>query len=146
MAELPFLDESTAAAPSVPFSGITGLGSGPAPLPYTGTADANSFELKSNKGSPNGYAPLDASSKVPLANLPDQASLDAEVAAAVSAHNALTTSVHGISDTANLELVTNKNTANGYAGLGADGKISLSLLPEANALESEAIAFAIALG
>jgi len=131
MAELPYLDDSTASAPPVPFIGIAN------------TAD---FELKSDKGSPNGYAPLDANSKVPVANLPDQASLDAEVAAAVSAHNALTTSVHGIGNTANLELVTNKNAANGYAGLGADGKISLSLLPEANALESEAIAFAIALG
>jgi len=103
-------------------------------------------EDKNKKGVANGYAPLDANSKVPAANLPDTAALDAEVAAAVSAHNALTTSVHGISNTANLELVTNKNAANGYAGLGADGKISLSLLPEANALESEAIAFAIALG
>lgn len=105
MAELPFLDESTAAAPAVPFSGIVG------------TLDANSFETKSNKGSPNGYAPLDSNSRVPIQNLP-----------------------------ANLEYLTNKNAANGYAGLGADGKISLSLLPDANALESEAIAFAIALG
>ena len=131
MAELPYLDDSTASAP---------------PVPFIATANTADFELKSDKGSPGGYAPLDANSRVPLANLPDQASLDAEVAAAVSAHNALTTSVHGIADTASLELVTNKNAANGYAGLGADGKISLSLLPEANALESEAIAFAIALG
>ncbi|NBO26760.1 MAG: hypothetical protein EBU96_08245, partial [Actinobacteria bacterium] len=58
-------------------------------------------EDKINKGLANGYAPLDANAKVPVANLPDQASLDAEVAAAVSAHNALT-NPHGISNTANL--------------------------------------------
>lgn len=40
----------------------------------------------------------------------------------------------------------NKNIANGYAGLDAGGKIALSQLPDANALESEAIAYAIALG
>lgn len=72
MAELPYLDDSTASAP---------------PIPFAAMASAYDFELKSNKGSPNGYA-----------------------------------------------------------GLGADGKIALSQLPETNALESEAIAFAIALG
>jgi len=64
----------------------------------------------------------------------------------LSEHISATMGIHGISNTANLEYLTNKNAANGYAGLGADGKISLSLLPDANALESEAIAFAIALG
>jgi len=44
------------------------------------------------------------------------------------------------------EIISNKNVANGYAGLGADGKIALSQLPDANTLESEAIAFAVALG
>ena len=33
-------------------------------------ADLNAKEDKANKGQPNGYAPLDASGKVPLANLP----------------------------------------------------------------------------
>lgn len=49
-------------------------------------------------------------------------------------------------ETTAFELKSNKGAANGYAGLDAGGKISLSLLPDANALESEAIAFAIALG
>jgi hypothetical protein len=62
-------------------------------------------EDKVLKGVANGYAPLDASAKVPAANLPDAAALDAEVAAAVSAHNALTT-VHGIADTADLATKT----------------------------------------
>ena len=277
-----------------------------AAIPYSGQTDAlanipmgnvfsETYEKSANKGQPGGYAPLDQNLKVPAANLPDQAALDAEVAAAVSAHNALTTSVHGIANTANLvltddarlsnsrtptahthaisdvtnlqatldgkspsshshpiagvvglqtaldgkqasgsyslashthsdattsvagflsiadktkldsvasgaevnvnadwnsssgdsqilnkpasfapsahktshatggtdaitpadigaqpagnyEVTTNKNTANGYAGLGEDGKIPLNLLPDLNALESEAIAFAIALG
>lgn len=39
----------------------------------------------------------------------------------------------------------NRNATNGYAGLGADGKIALSQLPDANALDSEVIAYAIAL-
>jgi len=69
-------------------------------------------EDKNKKGVANGYAPLDASSKVPAENLPDAAALDAEVAAAVSAHNALTTSVHGIADTANLVL-TNDSRLSG---------------------------------
>lgn len=103
-------------------------------------------EDKNQKGVPDGYAPLDSNAKVPVANLPDQTSLDAEVDAKVATHNSSTTNVHGITNTANLEYATNKNAANGYAGLGADGKIGLNLLPDANALESEAIAFAIALG
>ena len=166
MTELPYLDEST---PSVP------------PIPFSASLNINDFEVRAQKGSANGYAPLDANAKVPVANLPDQAS----VAAAISAHNALT-DAHGISNTANLvytndarlsdsraptlhshaiadvtnlqptldgkqasgsyELTSNKNAANGYAGLDAGGKISLSQLPDANATEAEAIGFVIALG
>lgn len=81
-----------------------------------------------------------------LANLPMTGQISINSEALIAAHSSSTAGVHGISDTANLEYLTNKNTANGYAGLGADGKISLNLLPDANALESEAIAFAIALG
>ena len=67
-------------------------------------------EDKVLKGVANGYAPLDASAKVPAANLPDAAALDAEVAAAVSAHNALTT-VHGIANTADLVLTNDERLA-----------------------------------
>jgi hypothetical protein len=62
------------------------------------------FENSQNKGQPSGYAPLDANSKVPTANLPDQASLDAEVDGKITTHNSATTSVHGIANTANLVL------------------------------------------
>jgi len=82
VAELPFIDAA-------------------AQIQDNGTILLSSKEDKANKGTANGYAPLDANAKVPVANLPDQASLDAEVAAAVSAHNALT-NPHGISNTANL--------------------------------------------
>ena len=58
----------------------------------------------------------------------------------------LQTALDGKQASGNYELTSNKNAANGYAGLGADGKISLNQLPDANALDSEAIAFAIALG
>jgi len=109
MAELPYLDDSTAVAP---------------PIPFTASGSTADFELKSNKGAANGYAPLNASGIVPLANLPPAGNVD----------------LSGYQETAQ------KNAANGYAGLGADGKIALSQLPDANALESEAIAFAIALG
>jgi hypothetical protein len=84
-------------------------------LPYTDgfltPPNTSNPESKDNKGQANGYAPLDGNAKVPLANLPDQASLDAEVTAAVSAHNALT-NAHGISNTANL---TDKSEAIAFA-------------------------------
>jgi hypothetical protein len=41
-----------------------------------------------------------------VANLPDQASLDAEVDAKITTHNSATTSVHGIANTANLVLTS----------------------------------------
>ena len=56
-------------------------------------------EDKANKGIANGYAPLDGAGKVPEANLPV---IDAS--GQISTHNADTTSVHGITDTANLVL------------------------------------------
>jgi hypothetical protein len=53
------------------------------------------------RGAAGGIAPLDGSSKIPAANLPD-----------------------------GLEKTANKNAASGYAGLGSDGKLSGSLLPD----------------
>lgn len=63
-----------------------------------------SKEDKAAKGVANGYAPLDSNAKVPVANLPDQASLDAEVDGKISTHNSATANVHGIANTANLVL------------------------------------------
>jgi hypothetical protein len=73
------------------------------PTPYTnggGIINLTLKEDKANKGVANGYAPLDANSKVPTANLPDQAAV--EVDGKITTHNSATTSVHGIANTAEL--------------------------------------------
>jgi len=95
----------------LPFVGTPVVG--PDDFPFIGMPDF--LENKGNKGEPNGYAPLDANSKVPTANLPDQASLDAEVDGKITTHNSATTSVHGIANTANLVL-TNDSRISGIAG------------------------------
>jgi hypothetical protein len=56
-------------------------------------------EDKASKGVANGYAPLDATAKVPSANLPV-----IDVSGQIATHNSVTTSVHGIANTANLVL------------------------------------------
>lgn len=43
---------------------------GDLPVPSSVTSALASKEDKANKGQPNGYAPLDGTGKVPLANLP----------------------------------------------------------------------------
>lgn len=91
----------------LPYTGVTTDETIPAP--YTnggGSIDLTLKEDKANKGVANGYAPLDANAKVPTANLPDQASLDAEVDGKITTHNSATTSVHGIANTANLVLTS----------------------------------------
>jgi hypothetical protein len=86
-----------------------------AQLPDDGAAQLSAKEDKANKGVANGYAPLDANAKVPTANLPDQATLDAEVDAKITTHNSATTSVHGIADTANLVLTNDARLTNNRA-------------------------------
>ena len=91
----------------LPYTGVTTTETIPAP--YTNGNEAIDLTLKedkANKGVANGYAPLDANAKVPVANLPDQASLDAEVDGKITTHNSVTTSVHGIANTANLVLTS----------------------------------------
>jgi len=87
----------------IPYTGIEVTDAIPAPYTSgTQPVDLSLKEDKANKGQANGYAPLDANSKVPTANLPDQASLDAEVDGKISTHNSATTSVHGIANTSEL--------------------------------------------
>lgn len=81
-----------------------------AQLPDDGASLLSAKEDKANKGVANGYAPLDATSKVPSANLPD-----IDVSGQISTHNSATTSVHGIANTADL---ATKSYADG-AGLKA---------------------------
>jgi hypothetical protein len=76
----------------------------------------NGVQLTSQKGAANGYAPLDATSKVPSANLPTLAS-------GVASVNGLTGVVTG------LEQTSQKNIANGYAGLDASALIPVARMP-----------------
>ena len=71
-------------------------------LAYALSGTVDDYILLGAKGVANGVATLDASGLVPLAQLPGANALDAEVASAVTAHNNVTTSVHGITNTAAL--------------------------------------------
>ena len=66
-------------------------------VPSLPVENISNKEDKANKGIANGYAPLDANSKVPSANLPV-----VDVSGQISTHNSATTSVHGIANTAEL--------------------------------------------
>jgi hypothetical protein len=76
----------------------------------------NGVQLTSQRGAANGYAPLDATSKVPAANLPTLAS-------GVASVNGLTGVVSG------LEQTSKKGVANGYAGLDGTAKVPVAQLP-----------------
>lgn len=65
---------------------------------------ADAWVLNAEKGAASGVATLDATGVVPVAQIPGGAALDAEVTAAVAAHDADTTAVHGIADTSALAL------------------------------------------
>ena len=71
-------------------------------LAYALSGTVDDYILLGAKGVANGVATLDASGLIPLAQLPGANALDAEVASAVTAHNNVTTSVHGITNTAAL--------------------------------------------
>ena len=71
-------------------------------LAYALSGTVDDYILLGAKGVANGVASLDGSGLIPLAQIPGAAALDAEVATAVTNHNNLTTSVHGIANTANL--------------------------------------------
>jgi hypothetical protein len=75
-------------------------------LAYALSGTVDDYILLGSKGVANGVATLDSSGLIPLAQLPGANALDAEVATAVTAgintHNGVTTSVHGIANTASL--------------------------------------------
>lgn len=79
-------------------------------LEYALSGTVDDYIALSTKGVANGVASLDGSGLVPLAQLPGAAALDAEVATAVSNHNNVTTSVHGIADTSLLVTTTGSQT------------------------------------
>ncbi|MBI5178811.1 MAG: hypothetical protein HZA04_06085 [Nitrospinae bacterium] len=75
------------------------------------TADLAAKEAATNKGAANGYAPLDASSKVPVTHIPPLPQ---------SQINNLESNLAG------KELAANKGVANGYAPLDASGKVPIA--------------------
>ena len=103
MAQIPFLGAETSVN-DTPFLGSP-----------ADTLNLDPVELKIRKGIANGYAPLDGNAKVPVANLPDTTSLDAEVDAKITTHNSATTSVHGIANTANLVLTSDSRLSDSRA-------------------------------
>ena len=126
----------------LPYTGVTTNETIQAPFTSGSTVvDLSLKEDKSNKGVANGYAPLDASAKVPAAYLPDTASLDAEVDGKITTHNSVTTSVHGIANTANLVLTNDSRLSNARTPTAHTHSIS-----EVTSLQATLTAFAIALG
>lgn len=79
----------------------------------------NGVQLTSQRGAANGYAPLDATSKVPSANLPTLAS----GVASVNGETGVLTNYQKTTGTGG------KGLANGYAGLDGTGKVPTAQLP-----------------
>jgi hypothetical protein len=73
-------------------------------------------EATANKGTANGYAPLDGTSKVPIANLPTGTS-------------GSTVAIGNDSRITGAEQAANKNQANGYAPLDGTSKVPIANLP-----------------
>jgi hypothetical protein len=108
-------------------------------------SDLDGKEDKSAKGEPDGYAGLDANSKVPVANLPEatttvkgimRPSSDAEVAAGTSTETAVTPKqlkalANTIPDGESIPDLSDKGEPYGYAGLDANAKVPAANLPEA---------------
>jgi hypothetical protein len=86
------------------------------------------YLLVTDRGSINGVASLDSSGKIPDTEIPSGITRDSEL----SAHNSATTSVHGISDTANLATKSYADTAasNAVAALIDSAPTALNTLNE----------------
>ena len=83
---LPYLGNAVSQPLNPPFLGdqpapIATGGNYTAPYALATTASDSSKEDKFNKGVANGYAPLDATSKVPLGNLPTNLALTSQAIA-----------------------------------------------------------------
>jgi hypothetical protein len=98
--------------------------------------DVSGKQDTSEKGAANGYAGLDSSAKVAAGNLPDatttnagiiEIATDAEVTDGTDTSKAVTPK-----QLADKQNTSEKGAANGYAGLGADSKVSTTNLPEAS--------------
>lgn len=84
--------------------------------PHTG------YQRESEKGNANGYASLDGSGTVPDAQIPATIARDSEVTTAISNHEAAADPHTGY------QRESEKDAANGYAGLDANARVPLSRL------------------
>ena len=125
----------------LPYTGVTTDETIPAPYTNSGTPiDLATKEDKANKGVANGYAPLDATGKVPALNLP-ASSGTGDASAQITTHNSATTSVHGIANTANLVLTNDARLTDSRTPTAHTHAIS-----QVTNLQATLTAFAIALG
>lgn len=90
---------------------------------YRGASAWRAAETTANKGVANGYAGLDGSGLVPTAQLPGLPAAWGAITGTLSSQTDLQNALNS------KEAVANKGIANGYAGLGADGKVPAAQLP-----------------
>lgn len=90
------------------------------------TEATSAIEKTANKGAASGYAGLDGSSKVPIANLPTGTS-------------ASTVAIGNDARFAAAEQVANKGAVSGYAGLDGSGKVPIAQLPTGTGASNVAI-------
>ena len=109
-------------------------------LDYALSGTVDDYIALSTKGVANGVASLDGAGLIPFAQLPGAAALDAEVATAITNHNNVTTSVHGIANTSLLATTANVATAKSEALSAA----AADATTKANAAQSAAEATAAA--
>jgi len=101
------------------------------PKEHTSAKHDSSVEATANKGTVSGYAPLDADTKLPLANLTAGVEMQANKGA-VSGYAPLdaNTKLPLTNLTAGVEMQANKGTMSGYAPLDADIRVPLANAPQ----------------
>jgi microcystin-dependent protein len=93
--------------------------------------DHTQYQLRTEKGIANGYAGLDVTGTVPLAQLPSTLAQDSEVTSAVSTHAGAADPHIGY------QKESEKDQNNGYAGLDADGRVPESRIATTIARDTE---------
>jgi hypothetical protein len=140
---------------------------------HAGAADPHTgYQKESEKSAASGYASLDGTTKVPIAELPtgttgSTVALGNAAAGLLATHEADTTSVHGITDTSALETTTGsaakvttheaaadphtgyqreseKAAASGYASLDGSTKVPIAQIPTGTSSSTVALGDAAA--